>query len=118
LALNSGAWFFLFVILDRLSHQSIHLNNWSEVPRPPLFAELNHGKSSIRTRAAVCRPAKRRASKRVHKDRKAKKLTVKNSTNNFSNCDKFTKIRRRAPMDRQSTYPQRQSNAPLHPPPA
>ncbi|WP_420014217.1 hypothetical protein [Tateyamaria sp.] len=22
--------------MDRLSHQSIHLNNWSEFPRPPL----------------------------------------------------------------------------------
>ena len=39
-ALNSGAWFFLFVILDRLSHQSIHLNNWSEIPRPPLNAPV------------------------------------------------------------------------------
>jgi MATE family multidrug resistance protein len=35
--LNSGAWFFLFVILERLSHQLIHLNYWSEFPRPPLF---------------------------------------------------------------------------------
>jgi hypothetical protein len=32
-------WFFLFVILDRLSHQAIHLGNWSEIPRPPLDAE-------------------------------------------------------------------------------
>ncbi|MFT4962376.1 MAG: hypothetical protein ACI92Z_003473 [Paracoccaceae bacterium] len=32
-----GAWFFFFVILDRLSHQSIHLNNWSEFLRPPLL---------------------------------------------------------------------------------
>jgi hypothetical protein len=36
LALNSGAWFFLFVILDRLSLQAIHVNNSSEIPRPPL----------------------------------------------------------------------------------
>ena len=36
--LNSGAWFFLFVILDRLSLQAIHLNKWSEIPRPPLRA--------------------------------------------------------------------------------
>jgi hypothetical protein len=36
LALNSGAWFFLFVVLDRLSLQAIHLNKWSEIPRPPL----------------------------------------------------------------------------------
>ncbi|NRB16269.1 MAG: hypothetical protein HRU33_01505 [Rhodobacteraceae bacterium] len=28
-------WFFLFVILDHLSHQAIHLNYWSENPRPP-----------------------------------------------------------------------------------
>jgi hypothetical protein len=34
----SSAWFFLFVILDRLSLQAIHLNNWSEIPRPPLTA--------------------------------------------------------------------------------
>jgi hypothetical protein len=40
LALNSGAWFFLFVILDRLSLQAIHLNKWSEIPRPP----LNHAR--------------------------------------------------------------------------
>jgi hypothetical protein len=36
LALNSGAWFLLFVILDRLSLQAIHLDKWSEIPRPPL----------------------------------------------------------------------------------
>ncbi len=34
--MNSGEWFFRFVILNRLSHKSIHLNNWSEFPRPPL----------------------------------------------------------------------------------
>jgi hypothetical protein len=33
--LNSDAWFFLFVILDRLSLQAIHLDKWSEIPRPP-----------------------------------------------------------------------------------
>jgi hypothetical protein len=37
LALNSGAWFFLFAISDQLSLQAIHLNNWSEIPRPPLL---------------------------------------------------------------------------------
>ena len=37
LALKSGAWFFLFVILDHFFHQSIHLNKWSEIPRPPLI---------------------------------------------------------------------------------
>jgi hypothetical protein len=36
LALNSGAWFLLFVILDRLSLQAIHFDKWSEIPRPPL----------------------------------------------------------------------------------
>ncbi|SDL43801.1 hypothetical protein SAMN04488026_108514 [Aliiruegeria lutimaris] len=36
LALNSGEWFFLFVILDRVSRQAIHHSNWSEPPRPPL----------------------------------------------------------------------------------
>jgi hypothetical protein len=36
LALNSGAWFFIFVILDRLSLQAIHFDKWSEIPRPPL----------------------------------------------------------------------------------
>jgi len=35
--LNSGEWFFLFVIVDRLSHRTIHLNDWSETPRPPLY---------------------------------------------------------------------------------
>jgi hypothetical protein len=39
-ALKSAEWFFLFFILDRLSHQSIHLNNWSEIPRPPLSDTL------------------------------------------------------------------------------
>ncbi|HHI70325.1 MAG TPA: hypothetical protein ENJ91_04935 [Rhodobacteraceae bacterium] len=36
-ALNSGEWFFRFVILNRLSHKSIHLNNRSEILRPPLL---------------------------------------------------------------------------------
>ena len=36
LALKSGAWFFLFVILDHFFHQSIQLHKWSEIPRPPL----------------------------------------------------------------------------------
>ena len=36
-ALKSAEWFFRFFILDRLSLQSIHLNNWSEIPRPPLL---------------------------------------------------------------------------------
>ena len=47
LALNSGAWFFLFIILDHLSHQEIHLNKWSEIPRPPL-----HSNKSLRTLSA------------------------------------------------------------------
>jgi hypothetical protein len=29
-----------FFILDRLSHHAIHLNDWSEIPRPPLFDPL------------------------------------------------------------------------------
>jgi len=37
LALNSGEWFFRFFILDHFSHHAIHLNNWFEIPRPPLF---------------------------------------------------------------------------------
>jgi hypothetical protein len=37
-ALKSGVWVFLFAISDRLSHHAIHLNNWSEFPRPPLQA--------------------------------------------------------------------------------
>jgi hypothetical protein len=36
LASKSGEWFFRFVILDHLSHKLIHLNYWSEFPRPPL----------------------------------------------------------------------------------
>ena len=36
---TSGEWFFRFVILNRLPHKSIHLNNWSEFPRPPLFTD-------------------------------------------------------------------------------
>jgi hypothetical protein len=39
-ALKSAEWFFRFFILDRLSHQSIHLNNWSKIPRPPLSDTL------------------------------------------------------------------------------
>jgi hypothetical protein len=35
-ALNSAEWFFLFVVSDRLSNQSIYLNKWSEIPQPPL----------------------------------------------------------------------------------
>jgi DNA-binding transcriptional LysR family regulator len=37
LALKSGEWFFRFFILDHFSHHVIHLNNWSEIPRPTLF---------------------------------------------------------------------------------
>ncbi|PCJ04006.1 MAG: hypothetical protein COB16_19735, partial [Rhodobacteraceae bacterium] len=36
----SGEWFFRFVILDHLFHKLIHLNYWSEFPRPPLIVEL------------------------------------------------------------------------------
>jgi hypothetical protein len=50
LALNSGAWFFLFVILGRLSLQAIHLNNWSEIPRPPLS---QHGATTSTTIAPI-----------------------------------------------------------------
>src|SRR6056297_2633689 len=42
LALKSGEWFFRFFILDRLFHHAIHLNDWSDVPRPPLFIFLVH----------------------------------------------------------------------------
>ncbi|WP_299753654.1 hypothetical protein, partial [uncultured Boseongicola sp.] len=42
LALNSGEWFFRFFILDLLSHQAIHLNKWSESPRPPLFKKCGN----------------------------------------------------------------------------
>ncbi|MFT4915170.1 MAG: hypothetical protein ACI9C3_001028, partial [Yoonia sp.] len=34
-------WFFCFVILDHLSHKLIHLNYWSEFPRPPLSPPLD-----------------------------------------------------------------------------
>jgi adhesin transport system membrane fusion protein len=36
LALKSGEWFFRFVIWDHFFRHAIHLNNWSENPRPPL----------------------------------------------------------------------------------
>jgi hypothetical protein len=36
LALNSGEWFFRFFIQDHFFPHAIHLNNWSEIPRPPL----------------------------------------------------------------------------------
>jgi hypothetical protein len=36
LALKSGEWFFLFVILDHHFLHAIHLNDWSKFPRPPL----------------------------------------------------------------------------------
>jgi hypothetical protein len=41
LALNSGALFFLFVVLDRLSMQAIHLNNWFEIPRLSLLTDAH-----------------------------------------------------------------------------
>jgi hypothetical protein len=34
--LKSGEWFFRFVILDHFFYKLIHLNYWSEIPRPPL----------------------------------------------------------------------------------
>jgi hypothetical protein len=40
LALKSGEWFFLFVILDHHFLHAIHLNDWSKFPRPPLDGEL------------------------------------------------------------------------------
>ena len=46
LALKSGEWFFRFVISDHLSHKLIHLNCWSEFPRPPLpscLPQMNGG---------------------------------------------------------------------------
>ena len=33
---QSLQWFLRFFMLDRLSHQAIRLNNWSEFPGPPL----------------------------------------------------------------------------------
>ena len=35
-------WFFRFVILNRLSHKSIHLNYWYEILRPPLSDTINN----------------------------------------------------------------------------
>jgi len=40
LALKSGEWFFLFVILDHHFLHAIHLNDWSKFPRPPLIDDL------------------------------------------------------------------------------
>ena len=40
LALNSGEWFFLLDILDRLFRHAIHLKHWLEFPRPPLYKAL------------------------------------------------------------------------------
>ncbi len=37
LALNSSEWFVLFFIPDRHFHHAIHLNQWSEFPRTPLY---------------------------------------------------------------------------------
>jgi|GEM_PF-4997290 len=39
LALDSGEWFFLLAIVDRLFHHAIHLKQWSDFPRPPLAFE-------------------------------------------------------------------------------
>ena len=36
LALNSDEWLFRFLISDHYFHHAIHLNDWSEFPRPPL----------------------------------------------------------------------------------
>lgn len=36
-ALKSFEYRFFFVISDRPFHRQIHLNNWPEFPRPPLF---------------------------------------------------------------------------------
>ncbi|WP_211841119.1 5-methylcytosine restriction system specificity protein McrC [Roseinatronobacter monicus] len=44
--MNSGEWFFRFFILDHFSHHAIHLNNWSEIPRPPLFLSDRHQQTS------------------------------------------------------------------------
>jgi hypothetical protein len=55
LALNSGEWFFRFFILDHFFHHAIHLNDWSEFPRPPLQC----GRSSF------CHPNKAKAAKRA-----------------------------------------------------
>jgi hypothetical protein len=43
-ALNSGEWFFRFFILDHFFHHAIHLNNWSEFPRPPLYEKRHEQK--------------------------------------------------------------------------
>jgi hypothetical protein len=56
LALNSDAWFFLFVILDRLSLQAIHLNNWSEIPRPPLLPSLWPSGGIVQAKRRFARP--------------------------------------------------------------
>ena len=45
-ALNLGEWFFLFVILDRLSRHLTHLNKWSEIPRPPSLENSKFGLNS------------------------------------------------------------------------
>jgi hypothetical protein len=46
--LKSGEWFFRFVILDHLSHKLIHLNYWSEFPRPPLFSDGGYAGPKLR----------------------------------------------------------------------
>ena len=38
LALNSGEWFLRFFIPDHFSRHAIHLNDWPQFPRPPLYA--------------------------------------------------------------------------------
>jgi hypothetical protein len=42
-----------FFILDRLSHHAIHLNDWSEIPRPP----LPKTQRPLRPRAEVAKEA-------------------------------------------------------------
>jgi hypothetical protein len=52
-ALNSAEWFFLFVVSDRLSNQSIYLNKWSEIPRPPLFRQPDQNTTAALNVATV-----------------------------------------------------------------
>jgi hypothetical protein len=55
LALNSGEWFFRFVNLGHLFHKSIHLNNWSEILRPPTRVAVRP--SASRSRVAASNPS-------------------------------------------------------------
>ena len=45
--MNSGEWFFRFFILDHFSRHAIHLNDWSEFPRPPVCGGLDCPKPRV-----------------------------------------------------------------------